>query len=512
MKKRPCLPVRQLQRGAVMIVFGASIFILFGFMALVIDLGRTYVVRTELQNAADAAALAGAKQLDQTAAGVCCGPASAVAHAIAMAAQNDYKFSETVTITVENISVGTCPDAGCMEPASNITSDALAAGKTFLKVDIPSGTLATFFARVPTTADGTGTASTSTFGSAVAGHYVVNIAPIGVCAIDPAKGGTRTISLPGPPAVTVNELTEFGFRRGIAYDLMRLGPLGANSTPYLLNPVDVYPGPPCDNSHSNATYARDFICTGTSAVIVSAPTWAFGSTGMSWGPVRDALNSRFDDFGGGANACDPTSAPPDVNVKDYRFELSTPNGGGPRDWMISDPTQQSISIDPATNKPVPNPTINQYGALWSYSRPVKAVGTSPNASAATGANATFTLNDWPSLYAGNTADQTASGYPSSPATPPFPVGTLAAPYNTSSGNKYFEPPSTAHPGRRGRRVLNIAIVDCPASSGNNCSSAIRVLSVGRFFMQRPAVNPSSIHAEFDGLVDPIPPVEIRLYK
>lgn len=519
MKKHQCSPARGPQRGAVVIAFGVSIFVLFGFMALVIDLGRTYVVRTELQNAADAAALAGAKQLDQTAAGVCCGPGSAVAYAIAMAAQNNFKFSSPVSITVANISVGRCPEAGCMVPASSITSNALAAGRTFLKVDIPSGSLATFFARMPPTADGTGTASTSTFGSAVAGHFVADIAPIGVCAIDPAKGGTRAISLPGPPAVTVDELTEFGYRRGVAYDLMQLGPLGATSTPYLLNPVDVYPGPPCDNSHSNATYARDFVCTGTSAVIVSAPTWAFGSTGMSWGPIRDALNSRFDDFGGGANACDPTSAPPDVNIKAY----TVPTGGGagpagnPRDWTQPGantyPTQQSISIDPATNKPVITPTIDQYGALWSYSRAMKAVGTSPNATAATGATATFTLDDWPSLYAGNTADQNpASGYPADPAIPPFPVGTLAAPYNTSSPNKYFTAPSIAHPGKRDRRVLNIAIVDCPASSGNNCSSAIRVLGVGKFFMQRPAVNPSSIHAEFDGLVDPIPPVEIRLYK
>ena len=40
-----------------MVLFGLLLVALFGFMALAIDLGRTYVVRTELQNAADAAAL-----------------------------------------------------------------------------------------------------------------------------------------------------------------------------------------------------------------------------------------------------------------------------------------------------------------------------------------------------------------------------------------------------------------------------------------------------------------------
>ncbi|UUZ63551.1 hypothetical protein LP417_29665 [Polaromonas sp. P1-6] len=139
-----------------------------------------------------------------------------------MAAQNDFKFSSAVTITIANMSVGSCPDDGCMVPASSVTTDAQAAGKTFLKVDIPSGGLATFFARVPTTAAGTGTPSTSTYGRAVAGHFVTQIIPVGVCAIDPATPGGRRPVAGGLP----DELTEFGFRRGIAYNIPQLNPLG----------------------------------------------------------------------------------------------------------------------------------------------------------------------------------------------------------------------------------------------------------------------------------------------
>ncbi len=482
------------QRGAVAIMFGLSIFVLFGFMALAIDLGRTYVVRTELQNAADAAALAGAKQLNQTKAGV----DSAVSHAIAMAAQNNFKFSTPVTITIANLSVGSCPDDSCMVSASSVTTNAQAAGKTFLKVDIPSGALTTFFAVVPTTAAGTGTASTSTYGRAVAGYFVVPITPIGVCAIDLKKGGRLTH--PGPPALP-DELTEFGYRRGVAYDLMNLGKIGPNSTPFLLNPVDVYPGPPCNNNNSNATFARDFVCTGTSAVIVTVPTNAFGSTGFSWGPVRDALNSRFE-----PDAC----APQDTNRREYTVPLIA-QAADPRNWTQPGantlPSQQSISIG-SNNLPVPSPTAAQYGTLWSYSRAVQAVGVSPNATAGT----PFTLADWPSLYAGSTADTTTpTGYPLSPSIPPFPTGTLAAPYNTQSGSPYFRAPSSP-PGLRDRRVLNLAIVNCPLASGNNCSSTIPIVGIGKFFMQRKAVNPKSIHAEFDGLIDPIPPHEIRLYR
>ncbi len=48
------------QRGVVLILFALLLPVLFGFMALAIDLARINLSRIELQNAADAAALAGA--------------------------------------------------------------------------------------------------------------------------------------------------------------------------------------------------------------------------------------------------------------------------------------------------------------------------------------------------------------------------------------------------------------------------------------------------------------------
>jgi len=51
------------QRGATAVIVGASIFALVGIAALVVDLGNLYVARNELQNAADAGALAGASVL-----------------------------------------------------------------------------------------------------------------------------------------------------------------------------------------------------------------------------------------------------------------------------------------------------------------------------------------------------------------------------------------------------------------------------------------------------------------
>jgi Flp pilus assembly protein TadG len=57
------------ERGSVVTIVAFGIVALVGLLALAIDLGQLYVVKNELQNVADAAALAGAKQLLQAKSG-----------------------------------------------------------------------------------------------------------------------------------------------------------------------------------------------------------------------------------------------------------------------------------------------------------------------------------------------------------------------------------------------------------------------------------------------------------
>ena len=49
--------------GSAVIFVAVTLLLLLAFAALAIDMGHMYVVRTELQNAADAGALAGAQVL-----------------------------------------------------------------------------------------------------------------------------------------------------------------------------------------------------------------------------------------------------------------------------------------------------------------------------------------------------------------------------------------------------------------------------------------------------------------
>lgn len=58
------------ERGVTLVVVAIMLVVLIGFAALVIDIGKLYKTRSELQNAADSAALAGASGLRGDAAGI----------------------------------------------------------------------------------------------------------------------------------------------------------------------------------------------------------------------------------------------------------------------------------------------------------------------------------------------------------------------------------------------------------------------------------------------------------
>lgn len=105
MRNAPTLPGRQ--RGVVAIITALSIVVLIGFVGLALDLGRLYVNKTELQNAADACALAASRELTcDPAAGPCSDIFlnNAVAAGIAVAARNTRDFQDTsVTIAPDDV-------------------------------------------------------------------------------------------------------------------------------------------------------------------------------------------------------------------------------------------------------------------------------------------------------------------------------------------------------------------------------------------------------------------------
>jgi Flp pilus assembly protein TadG len=124
--------------GAVLVTVAVSLTVMFGVAALAIDLGRLYVLRTQLQNAADAAALAGAFSLIDINQGQ---PAAATNAAITLA--NGYNtLTGPVVITAANVSVDTIRRTVTVSvpqpnPSSVLLTFAKAAG-------VPSFTIAAY--------------------------------------------------------------------------------------------------------------------------------------------------------------------------------------------------------------------------------------------------------------------------------------------------------------------------------------------------------------------------------
>lgn len=528
---------RSRQRGAVAIMTGLTAVVLFAFGGLVLDLGHLYIAKSELQNASDAAALAGAKELNNKLSGV----TAAVNRAIATAAQHRYDFKKPVNITIANIRLATCPNPGNVNtwsrpgvrsptctfiPAASVTSDGMASGLSFIEVDTGTQSLNTYLMRVAGAAYNT----TQTAGYSVAGRYQTNVTPIGVCAVDPAN---RTSQYSHSNGMT--ELVELGFRRGVTYNLFQLNPLASGpSDPYLINPVDTYPNS-CDPNHSSATFTAPFICTGNSAVISSGSGKVYVNTGMT-ASLDSSLNSRFDDYKP-PSVCDPGSAPPDTNIKEYHCTNPSPSSDPeclsvppavnsalttPKDWM--DPAGSTLPnrefIETVLNKPNyvlppnrPNLARDKYGVQWSYGPAYQSNGGSPPKAGAAFTPAQANGSDMYNTQDVNVSYFDIANYPISVGTG-FPSTTPPAPYNQTSG-PYFKAPS--RPGVRNRRVLNIVIVDCTVPPvGLGACEAMEVVGIGKFFMQVPADfsgGPNrQMDMEFAGLVDDILLSEIRLYR
>ena len=476
---RSLRPVKLLcgQRGAVAIIVALSIFILVGMLALVIDLGHLYIAKAGLQNGADAAALAGAKELDGTQAGI----NRAVTRAIDIARQNQYALTRDNVGTTDtdggvDIYVGSSPfDADMIQVSPPVPPAAVAAGdKTFLKVHTRQRSIGTWFAGVfDIFGSNPYVGATKAFGMAVAGRYVIDVAPLAICQLrdDPANAYDN----------------EFGYERGVSYRMSDANPLGPG-TMYWIDPQAQTAGSCTGNTPASLPY----LCTGKMAFTPQVGQNVYTNTGIS-DPQLEALDSRFDVFNS-KNKCDPSTAPPDTNIKEYRYTDNST--GSPKQWMNPDPGQQSITFATVNVSgsniymPVPRGawtdnkgkagtprTYSNYGVLWSFSRPKNA-----------------TTSQWPTLYGG-----AVSNYPET------------APYVQGNTSPYFQAPT--HTGKANRRVLNVSIVDC-RTLGGICRPAT-VLGIGQFFMTRMANVPSdkNIYLEFGGLLpNPLPAADIRLYR
>jgi Flp pilus assembly protein TadG len=468
------------ESGAIGIMAAFFLLIILGFYALALDLPRVYNRKAEMQTLADMAAVAAAKKVDGTAAGIT--EALEAARSVVEAPANGAKYGYVNTTVWSNaaITFSTSQDGGA---GWKTDGQALASpgGLMYVKVDtsalnVDYGKVDLLFAPILSAA----LSETNVSHVTIAGKSRLYVTPLAVCAMSASAHEKRV----NPAGTQYDELVEYGFRRGVSYDLMQLNPDAKLPVNYQVDPVALAGTGSTANNFTLSTY-EPYICSGTMGVPKVTGQTVIVSSPFPIGTYYSQLNSRFDPYSGN---CNVHTAPPDTNVKQYQAASVS--------WMTKKSAVQSAK--PYT-PPIPNdnklqtvadlgppnhPAASDYGTLWAFSRAIpwssyEAQGIPEPRTGYTPFDATDTV--WQKLYG---SDSDIGTYP----------GTT--PYLTASGSSYVQAPTTTarKPGLKYRRVLNIPLLSCPVSG-----STASVLAVAKFFMTIPA-DATSLHAEFGGIL------------
>jgi len=472
------------QHGAFAIMFVPLLVLLIAFAGLAMDMGMVYNRKVELSGMAKAAALAAAKELNGKGSGI----SAARTRAREAAERFTYRYGATIAWNEAALSFGTTPARGGAWVGADGAGDAT--GYFYAKVDTAAlgaetASISTIFMRIVSSS----LATVEVADTAIAGRAGIHAVPLAVCAMSETAASERVNT-----GVTHNELVEYGFRRGVSYDLMRLNPRGTTAARYMINPV-VPPGMP--STSFNTAILGPFVC--------AANLWMPRLTG---GPVRVSslaqsaplaglatqLNSRFDDYGQGL--CFPAGAPPDNNIRAYTYETT---GGAP--WMLpaiglpaAMTTVERGRLETVADIPSPGSALaavnaSSFGPLWSYAKAVRFSSYSAGVPEPSGGYTPLGTADWAKLYRTGIA---AVNYPGSGQNSPYnPIDTM-------------DPPTVAPPAaaRREyatqlRRVLYVPLLSCASAPPAGSNVAATVLGVGKFFMTVPATSDTLI-AEFAG--------------
>jgi hypothetical protein len=470
------------QRGVIAVLCCAMLLGMLGMLGLALDLAMVYNRKAEMQTLADATALAAARELNGTSAGI----GNAVTAAATAASGFRYQYNNLLVSwssgALRFAAAASTPDEAWSDIAG---AQAAPASMLYVKVDTrlldsDPGLVASVFMRFSSART-----TVSAAARAIAGRVSTLVTPLAICAQSPVAAASRANVTSN---AAYNELVEFGFRRGVGYDLMNLNPDGLTPENFLIDPL-APPGMPGAAAHFALDVVGPFVCSGRLPMPgVTGGTLTL-QRGFPLASLYQQLNSRFDDYSG--NLCQPEVAPPDSNIKPY-----THTAVG---WMVTPPSSQTAAAWTSGGTrlwtradPLPGDASNtapQYGPLWAQAKavPYSAYASQPAEPAA--GYSTFAASAWSSLY--TPAAPSATGYPS--AQP----GATA--YSQLSGNTFQAPSAANLPGVSRRRVLNVALLACPVAAGSMTSAT--VLGVGRFFMTVPATA-TSISAEFAGIASP----------
>lgn len=262
---------RKRERGSVLAMSAVGMLTFLLATGLCVDLGHFYLVKTELQNAADAAALAGASALNSSALGL------KRARERATAAMNNYEFNRT------GVSIPDARVTFAVNLGGPYVEEGVAQGQApkirFVRVETAPAPVKVFFA-APVLGSQKELKAEATAGMSIPISSVCDFLPVSV--IDygtPIKPGDL-YTFRAAPAGTVAPGN---------YQLLAVAGSGGQ---------DVRVG----------------IASGVDACAAPGEEYAVDTkTGVTAGPVRVGINTRFDEYG---PQVDPLTQPPDTNVKE----------------------------------------------------------------------------------------------------------------------------------------------------------------------------------------------------
>lgn len=267
---------RKGERGSILAMSALGMLSVLLAVGLGVDISHFYLAKTELQNAADASALAGASAINSHPSGIVEGTTRAVK------AMNSYEFNNTnINFPRSNVMWAVNLDGPYMSEAAAAT-EAQAPSIRFVKVVTPDSPVGVSFSSM-VLGSSKNLSATATAGLSVPLNVVCNFIPLSVLIDD-----DTTKLIPG---------TVYTIRAGTGsspspgnYQILAVAGRGGVDVGFGIGAgVDACASP-------GATYEVDT------------------KPGLTAGKVRTGINSRFDDYGG--SQLDPNQEPPDTNVKE----------------------------------------------------------------------------------------------------------------------------------------------------------------------------------------------------
>ena len=321
---------RKGERGSVLATATLGMLTLFLALGLGIDISRLYLTKTELQNASDAASLAGVSGLNGSPSGI------TEATDRAVQAMNGYEFNKTgVVIPRANVLFAVNLDGPYMTESS---ATAVAKDIRFVRVttpDLPSGV--TFAGTI--LGDKRYLSATATAGFSVPINVFCNFIPLSVIDYEIPMMPGNVYTIRGGPGSSPSP--------GNYQILAVAGPGGSSVEFGIGGGVDA-----C--AEAGATYEVDT------------------KPGVTAGKVRTGINSRFDDYQG--SQLDPSMYPPDTNIKEnitydqYRdgTAVQAPTHAGvPGRRLVIIPIVKLEQYDQGRN----TVTFNRFGVFFLRTKP-----------------------------------------------------------------------------------------------------------------------------------------------